>query len=370
MNPTQQSLAEQMRITEHEIERRLLLMGLCNHDETLLREHLSLIEPHIESIVKRFYEKQTNIPEISLIIGDSETLANLHRSMSQYIYELFSGEYGFDYVNKRLRIGKVHQRIGVSPKLYLTGINQLQAILEETLTEVSERSVEVIDSLRRLFYFDNQLVFDTYIAALQNEVQNANDQLSVYAQTLEKKVVERTQALTELSLKDPLTDLYNQRAFQDFFSKYFSNAERTGNDLTVLYIDLNKFKQVNDTLGHRAGDDVLIAFAESCRATLRSTEVSARYGGDEFCILLPNTKIENIDSTCRRLFADFDKRNNTDVTLSVGGASYFSHCDYTSDELLQLADKHMYLAKQEAHQHGGHRVSLAARDSDNIAALA
>lgn len=182
-----------------------------------------MIEPLISHIVRKFYQLQTAIPEIALIIGDRETLNNLHMSMEQYIRELFIGEYDLHYVEKRLRIGKVHHRIGVSPKLYLSGINQLQLLLEDVIDENSADqgydNKRVKRAIRKLLYFDNQFVFDTYIAALQREVESANTQLEEYAARLEEQVAERTRALVELSIKDPLTNLYNQRAFMSSLNK-------------------------------------------------------------------------------------------------------------------------------------------------------
>ncbi|WP_287024910.1 protoglobin domain-containing protein [Vibrio sp.] len=93
---------------------------------------------------------QTAIPEISLIIGDRETLNNLHKSMQVYVRELFEGGYELAYVEKRLRIGKVHQRIGVSPKLYLSGINQLQLLLEDIIDKNAEENGMDIKELKRM----------------------------------------------------------------------------------------------------------------------------------------------------------------------------------------------------------------------------
>lgn len=116
---TDQTLLEQLRITDFEVENRKLLFLLTEADCVLLKEFKSSVDEKLEALVADFYEIQTNIPEIALLIGDAETLGRLKTAMRKYIQDLFSGLYDLEYVNNRLRIGLVHKRIGVEPKLYL-----------------------------------------------------------------------------------------------------------------------------------------------------------------------------------------------------------------------------------------------------------
>lgn len=372
MQQVHQSLSEQMRMGDHEIERRKILLELDQSDFDRLESCLHWVEPIIDPMVAQFYTLQTEIPEIALIIGDKDTLANLHNSMCKYVKELFMGEYGRDYVNKRLRIGKIHQRIGVSPKLYLSAVSQLQRVIEDHIEENSDDAKQVIISLRKLFYFDNQLVFDTYISALQGVVESTNTQLEQYASNLEKNIAERTEALVQLSMRDPLTKLFNQRAFYQDLEKAVATSQRSQAHVTVLYIDLNHFKAVNDEFGHLAGDDVLIAFAETCDQVLRKSESAARYGGDEFCIIMQNTKIEHARNLCERLGAKFSELVKHDVTLSIGGASCYPGIERSIDELMHAADIQMYQAKELAHKSSTHQFSFEARldDEDNVTKLA
>jgi hypothetical protein len=90
------------------------------------RQLPSKIEPHIDALVDKFYTLQTGITEIALLIGDADTLTRLRAAQRRYILDLFSGLYDLEYVNNRLRIGLVHKRIGVEPKLYLAAINTLK----------------------------------------------------------------------------------------------------------------------------------------------------------------------------------------------------------------------------------------------------
>ncbi len=369
-----QYLSEQLRINEHEIEQRKRLLELFESDFARLRACNEWLEVHLNTIVKEFYIQQVSIPEIAMVIGDQETLNNLHQAMTQYIRDLFSGDYDEVYVNKRLRIGKIHQRIGVGPKLYLSAISRLQQILEQHIYSYSQEADATVMALRKLFHFDNQWIFDTYIGAMQNKVELAYMQLEEYAANLERTVEERTEELKQLSMRDPLTQLYNQRAFYEELDKNINIANRSNHHMCLLYIDLNKFKEVNDNHGHKAGDEVLIAFSTATRKTLRKSETAARLGGDEFCIIMPNTAIEEAHHLCTRLVEEFESSTNYDVGLSIGGASIFPHSDIDSEQLLYLADAQMYQAKRIAHQTGKSEFRFEqskqlTSDDDNVSKL-
>jgi hypothetical protein len=200
MKITEQTLLEQMQITDHEIARRKELLRLGSEEAALLLACRSLIEDDIEAIVEEFYQIQTADHEIALIIGDPDTLKRLHAVQRQYILDLFNGSTGIEYVNDRLRIGLVHKRIGVEPKLYLSAVKVLKDILYRALERslpdrgIRERACQALD---KQLYFDITLVFDTYTRSLLSEVEMAKDRLEVYAASLELQVAERTRQLEE-----------------------------------------------------------------------------------------------------------------------------------------------------------------------------
>ena len=157
MDRTNKTLLEQMHINEFEIDQRKNLFYLGKEDITALQSAKKVIEQNIDDIVDRFYEQQTSIPEIALIIGDADTLKRLKQAQHQYLIDLFSGLYDMDYVNNRLRIGLVHKRIGVDPKLYLSGIYTLKSILIDVLSEKIEDAPNrriVLNALEKLLLFD------------------------------------------------------------------------------------------------------------------------------------------------------------------------------------------------------------------------
>ena len=133
MRRTDKTLLEQMQISDVEISNRMELLGLEPDTLKLLSNQKQTIEDNIEEIVEEFYKIQTEIDEISLLIGDADTLTRLRNAQYKYILDLFSGEYDSEYVNNRLRIGMVHKRIGVEPKLYLSAVKTMKQLINKVL---------------------------------------------------------------------------------------------------------------------------------------------------------------------------------------------------------------------------------------------
>ncbi len=353
------TLAQQMKINQAEIDDRLRLLDIGEADTRALRTERIAVGEHIEAIVDEFYDIQRSEPEISLLIGDQETFRRLHASMRRYVMEIFEGYYDAEYVNKRLRIGLVHKRIGVSPKLYISAVHILWSVLERHLgvivvDEGARR--RCVGALHKTLMFDIQLVFDTYIRSLVAEVETARDALERYADDLEREVAERTTQLEALSRSDVLTGVGNQRSFYDEARREVARAERYGEAVCLVYFDLNDFKALNDRDGHRAGDAVLARVGAHLRDLVRETDRCFRYGGDEFCVVLPKTEKDAALQMVRRLFARFDEDTALGVTLAVGVAQAGTVEFPTVDQLVHAADVAMYEAKARSKQTGGHAV--------------
>jgi diguanylate cyclase (GGDEF)-like protein len=156
--------------------------------------------------------------------------------------------------------------------------------------------------------------------------------------------------LARLATLDPLTGVYNRRTFADLAGREISRASRLGTELALVMIDLDHFKSVNDRFGHAAGDDVLREFVAIARRGLRRPDLIGRYGGEEFCILLPDTSRLEAVQVAQRLrgaveHAEVMVRDAaTRFTVSVG----IAHSDRTGldlDTLLREADLALYRAK-------------------------
>lgn len=347
MNPTDTTLIEQMQISDFEINHRMILLGLDRLALDRLYNYKQLIIENIDSIVDEFYKKQTAIDEISMLIGDADTLTRLSNSQRKYVLDLFSGNYNSDYVNNRLRIGMVHKRIGVEPKLYLSAVYTLKSIIFNTLKnniDTIEELDQVLDTLEKLFYFDTTLVFDTYIDCLVGEIESEKRKTENYAKSLEAIVAERTKQLSEQTRRDPLTNIYNQRAMHDRLTKELSVAKRHNSILSFVYFDIDSFKKINDTQGHIKGDQVLTSIAHMMMSNIRNIDTACRYGGDEFCLILPDCDVKNASIVCQKIIQKFTQKY-PNYSLSFG----ISESDEFPDEtqLIKAADKNMYISKKE-----------------------
>lgn len=353
MRRTDKTLLEQMQISDVEIARRMSLLSLDQNALVLLASHKNLIEQHIDEIVEEFYEKQTAIDEISLLIGDADTLARLRAAQRRYVLDLFAGVYDSEYVNNRLRIGLVHKRIGVEPKLYLSAVRTLKEILVHTLSRnIPDASVfcELADALEKLIYFDTTLVFDTYIDSLVEEIQAARNRTEIYALSLEQKVAERTHQLELQAKLDPLTNIYNQRAMKDILRRELARSRRHQLPVSMIYIDVDNFKTINDTEGHAKGDEVLRYLGHLLHDILRQEDAPCRMGGDEFCVLLTECTLENSRAICQKIIDGFNEEYPK-YSLSVGVAQTGPDEFMDEDQLIRRADAKMYDAKKEEGSH-------------------
>lgn len=170
----------------------------------------------------------------------------------------------------------------------------------------------------------------------------------------------RIDELRRLSLTDPLTGLANQRAFHSRLRAEWERARRYPSPLSLLLIDVDGLKRINDTYGHAAGNDVLKAAGQAIGATMRTTDSGARWGGDEFAIVAPNTASDSAQHLAGRLLDHVSKQaaaRRGNVTVSVGVATLEPRNEpsMNAESLLQSADAALYRAKKE----GRNRVKVA-----------
>jgi len=182
------------------------------------------------------------------------------------------------------------------------------------------------------------------------------------------KLQEEQSALMDLSLRDPLTRAFNRREFFARLGVETEQARRRDRPLSLLMVDIDHFKAVNDAYGHPAGDAALRSVAEALRAAVRPTDTVARYGGEEFAVLLPDTPLEGSAAIAARLAASMGAQvfsvgrgERLAITVSVGVAS-FPLDAASAEELLIAADDALYRAKRE----GRNRIATARDDPGKL----
>ena len=179
------------------------------------------------------------------------------------------------------------------------------------------------------------------------------DHLSVFSTISQQAAVALENARNfQMATVDQLTHLYLRDFFYRKLSEEQARARRYGSTFTVLMLDLDEFKEINDRMGHLAGDRYLERVGEVIRETMRAADIPCRYGGEEFCVLLPETDLDGATRIAERIRSRVSKleaRGGEDVlktTISVGIAAYPADYPGTIQGFLEKADQALYLAKQ------------------------
>jgi diguanylate cyclase (GGDEF)-like protein len=204
-----------------------------------------------------------------------------------------------------------------------------------TIPLVVQKNLTVAKVMR-----ENESLRQSLEAALA-DVKDKNAQLEASLQRVE-----------ELAATDPLTGLYNRRHFSRVIEQLFAEAQRYGKDLSVVMIDMDGFKPINDGYGHQVGDQLLMLAGKVISANMRRMDVAARYGGDEFVVLLPHASESDARSVAERIREQFRVasaamlRTVEGVTMSIGIGSLAQHKCAGADQLVATADAALYAAKE------------------------
>lgn len=192
------------------------------------------------------------------------------------------------------------------------------------------------------------------IGHLGEERRQRDDIIAEQTQELTREIEERKKSqeeLRRLSDTDELTNTFNRRSFNKALTTEISRAARYQEPFSIVMLDLDKFKSINDTHGHDAGDQVLISFADHVKGHLRDTDTFARFGGEEFVVLMPHTLATSAVSTAERIRSGVEAMDIPiadgiiSVSVSIGIAQYTPQDAPRAAELLKKADDALYEAK-------------------------
>lgn len=187
-------------------------------------------------------------------------------------------------------------------------------------------------------------------------LDRTNQILELRVQDRTKELEEANRKLREETLTDPLTGLSNRRAFESHFKDISQLAQRNGAEVAVIMCDIDHFKNINDTFGHSAGDDILREFGDIMKNSIkRSSDFIARYGGEEFVIVLYDTDIADATQVCVRIQNNIKSLHGFEsqwgkigtITMSFGIASMVPNADNNYENLIISADMALYKAKHE-----------------------
>lgn len=178
---------------------------------------------------------------------------------------------------------------------------------------------------------------------------------------LQEELLETNRRLEELSNTDDLTKLYNRRYFMELFELEFQRAQRYESRLGFVMIDIDNFKDFNDTFGHLLGDRILFEVSQILRESLRIHDIVGRYGGEEFALLMPETDLKGALVVAERYrkrveeFVLLESNHELRVTISLGVAAIPHPKIQSVDDLIRLSDNALYKSKRN----GRNRVEIA-----------
>ena len=253
-----------------------------------------------------------------------------------YVNEAFIEKTGYTAEEVIGKIPRILQREGTDRE----DLNKIRKALEE------KESVRV--NLRNFSKKGNEYWVDLSILPLPDKSGNITHFAAIQRDITGYKKLE--QDLQILCRTDPLTTAANRRAFNEIISQEFSRFKRSQKEYALVMIDLDHFKSINDQHGHGAGDRVLIEVTERCKDNLRVHDIIARLGGEEFCILLPYTNLDQAQKVAERLRQKIELMpiisdgNRIKVTVSVG-ISLVLEGDNDGHDAIERADKKLLEAK-------------------------
>jgi len=306
-------------------------------------------------------------PELEMRAGGAQNLLKvIGKKLSAYLAARREAENG-----TRLRVQALEDIIRLSPDLIIAAdVNGAITIFNrgaEELTGFRESSLlgtpvdrlfdptEVAQMMKLLYENGKFMGYKTHIMTrnhakvpveMSAAMTRSADGEPLYTVGISRDIRSRLQIeaqLTQLALTDPLTHLFNRRYFEEQLEREIEACRRYGNPLSLLIIDIDRFKRINDTAGHAWGDHILRATADVIRKRLRGADMAFRIGGEEFAVLSPRTGSKGSIVLAEEIRAQI--KQTVQVTVSVGTATVVVG-DCTSRQLFEAADSQLYEAKR------------------------
>lgn len=335
---------KQFGFDQKKIQRRLSFLKLSSADRRIAqRLHTQVIDSNVKTIIDAFYEKLLFQTESRQWLLTGEIVHKLKATQEQYLLSLGIDFDQPDYFEQRLQIGIVHVTINLPMNIYQCAYSNLIQLLIDAIPESIKNNVEeytaLIHFIIKITSLDMSLAVETYHDSSVHELEEQ-------VKTLDQHKLR----LQDLAQSDPLTGLYNRNYVFDYLGKAIEEALASANHLCLLMLDIDHFKNVNDTYGHQAGDLVIKKAAECISRNLRGNDIVGRYGGEEFIVGLagvsPEIAIRAAERICysiRREKVIFEN-HIISITISAGLATLNDSDNLQT--LIKRADAALYNAKQ------------------------
>ena len=250
---------------------------------------------------------------------------------------------------------KIVQSKDIAASLHAIMPNVEQSVIDEVLTDKSIRSIIVIP----LYTMETPFGLFCVFSSREELAESETDFLSMFAQQIELAITiaDLFEKVKEQAITDGMTGLYNRRYFEEYLKKEVTRAKRINQPFSIIGIDLDFLKKINDKYGHAYGDLAIKSIAQVLMSNARSIDTAARMGGEEFNIILPGVTSEGAMVAAERIRKAIESTELEiigHITASIGVATFLEHSDNIED-ILELTDQAMYLSKRN----GRNQVTLA-----------
>ncbi|WP_280523679.1 putative bifunctional diguanylate cyclase/phosphodiesterase [Paenibacillus dendritiformis] len=312
------------------ITAQMSMIELSEKDLEIVRSIRPLVLEHIDEIVDSFYDSVLRVDILKKLILEHSQIEKLRKTLKKHLIEMFSGRIDPEFIEKRMRIAIVHERIGLKTRWYMGAFQNLQNAFIHMLNlhmPDKERMLTVCLSITKLLNLEQQLVLEAYEKRSNEKIQHQ-------------------------AFHDELTGLPNRRMLQKRLQERIGPGAEAQGRFAVMVLDIDRFKMINDSLGHAYGDQFLkMVSSRLLEAAGEASSFIARMGGDEFAVLSPADAEHDSAELAMRIIEQIRlpyQLNRTEffVTTSIGIAIYPEH-GVTASELLRNADKAMYEVKKD-----------------------
>lgn len=328
--------------TREELRRRLAFLSFGPEDRRNVPVIRAVVRTHLRHVIQEFYEHLARFEELRRLLAGKGRLTALRAGQRRYVLSLGRNPLEARYAEGRFRIGVAHERIGLEQKWVLGAYHTLFESIARRLPwkgEGAVRLLSTINTLDKLIRFDEILVVDAHYHATKERLEHALAQLRQAHRRLER-----------VSRLDTVTRVNNRRALIQGLRVELQRSRRYARPFSLLFVDIDRFKEVNDRYGHAFGDKVLRRVAQTIGAAIRPPDLLGRYGGEEFIVGLVECDVEGARRIAERIrlriartrFGSDGRRAG--VTVSIGAASVKPDDDRL-DALIERADRALYRAK-------------------------
>lgn len=336
--------------TKH--EQHNVIMGIKRHDDSMLWAQVNA-EPILDKTDMEIQSIVVTISDITLYRQSKYKLERYINIIDHYVIVSTT-----DCTGKILDVSSAFCRISGYSKEELLGKNHnivrhpdMPSSLYRTMWEQLENNESWEGEMKNRHKSGSAYWVKAVIAPLYDELGVKIGYTAIREDITDKKRIE------ELSITDRLTGLYNRHKLDELFESFLHAQERYGHDFSIALLDIDHFKSINDTYGHQVGDNVLQELATCLRTNLRQEDIAARWGGEEFIILIPSVDLLGACALAEKLRSVIERQTFEivgHVTVSFGVTSYGS--EDTQKQMVSRADRALYKAKEK----GRNRVETFA----------